>query len=223
MPLPEPILDDLRFQRDLVDEARRRIIRYCPEWTDYNLSDPGITLIELFAWMGEQLTSRLNQVPEKNRIRFMDLLGIRLQPASSARVELTFRLSTPFPIGPEDTTTAVVPAGLEVATRQTDEEPEVIFTTDERLVIVPPRLTQMRREQNFNKNYLARMGIEPFPGVGQPPRSGDNFYLGFDDSQDLRGHILRLEFQCEETQATGVKRNDPPLVWECSIGDGRWQ
>ena len=39
MPLPEPILDDLRFQRDLVDEAKRRIIRYCPEWTDYNVSD----------------------------------------------------------------------------------------------------------------------------------------------------------------------------------------
>ena len=55
MPLPEPNLDDLRFQQDLVDEARTRIIRYCPEWTDYNLSDPGITLIELFAWMSEQI------------------------------------------------------------------------------------------------------------------------------------------------------------------------
>ena len=51
MSLPAPNLDDLRFQRDLVDEARRRIIHYCPEWTEYNLSDPGITLIELFAWM----------------------------------------------------------------------------------------------------------------------------------------------------------------------------
>ena len=84
MPLPEPILDDLRFQRDLVDEARRRIIRYCPEWTDYNVSDPGITLIELFAWMTEMITYRLNLVPEKNYIRFMDLLGVQLQPANSA-------------------------------------------------------------------------------------------------------------------------------------------
>jgi predicted phage baseplate assembly protein len=223
MPLPTPNLDDLRFQRDLVDEARRRIIRYCPEWTEYNVSDPGITLIELFAWMTEQLTYRLNQVPEKNRIRFMDLMGVRLQPASSARAELTFRLSTPFPISPEDATNAVVPQGLEVATRQTDEEPEVIFTTDERLLIVPPRLTQLRREQNFNKNYLPRMGIEPFPVFGQPPRPGDTYYIGLDENQDLRGHILRIEFQCEETQATGVKRTDPPLVWECSLGDNQWQ
>ena len=50
MSIPEPILDDLRFQKDLVDEARRRIVRYSPDWTDYNVSDPGITLIELFAW-----------------------------------------------------------------------------------------------------------------------------------------------------------------------------
>ena len=53
MSIPEPILDDLRFQKDLVDEARRRIVRYSPDWTDYNVSDPGITLIELFAWSAQ--------------------------------------------------------------------------------------------------------------------------------------------------------------------------
>src|SRR5689334_1533614 len=121
MPLPEPTLDDLRFQRDLVDEARRRIIRYCPEWTDYNVSDPGITLIELFAWMTEMIVYRLNLVPEKNHIKFMELLGVQLQPANSARTELTFRLSAPFPITIDDETTALVPMGTEVATRATDE------------------------------------------------------------------------------------------------------
>ena len=93
MPLPAPNLDDLRFQRDLVDEARRRIIGYCPEWTDYNLSDPGITLIELFAWMTERLVYRLNRVPEKNYIKFLELLGTQLQPSSSAKVE--FRKVSP--------------------------------------------------------------------------------------------------------------------------------
>ena len=50
MRLPEIKLDDRRFQ-DLVSEARTRIARACPEWTEHNVSDPGITLIELFAWM----------------------------------------------------------------------------------------------------------------------------------------------------------------------------
>ena len=223
MSLPTPNLDDLRFQRDLVDEARRRIIRYCPEWTDYNLSDPGITLIELFAWMTEQLAYRLNRVPDKNYIKFLELLGLQLQPASSARVELTFRLSTPFPIGPEDTTVAVVPQGVEVATRATDEEREIIFTTDSRLAILPPKLTQLRREEDFVKNYLPRLGVETFYAFSQPrPQPGDMFYLGFDDSANLSGHILKLDFVCEETQATGVKRSDPPWVWQCSIGNGQW-
>ena len=48
MPLPVPNLDDRTFQ-DLVNEARRRIPVYCPEWTDHNLSDPGITLSEDFS------------------------------------------------------------------------------------------------------------------------------------------------------------------------------
>ena len=223
MTLPTPNLDDLRFQRDLVDEARRRIIRYCPEWTDYNLSDPGITLIELFAWMTELLTYRLNRVPEKNYIKFLEMLGVQLQPASSARVELTFRLSTPFPISPEDDTTASVPAGTEVATRTTDEEKEVIFTTDSRLVITSPRLTQLRHEADFVKNYLPRLGVEIFYTFTQPrPQPGDTFYMGFDEAQDIRGLILKMDFLCEETQATGVKRSDPPWVWECSTGDGQW-
>ncbi len=223
MSLPEPILDDLRFQKDLVDEARRRIIRYCPEWTDYNLSDPGITLIELFAWMTEMMVYRLNRVPEKNYVKFMELIGIQLQPASSARTELTFYLSAAFPLGPEDTTTALVPQGTEVATLGTDEQPEVIFTTDQKLTIIPPTLTQLRRESDFHKNYLPRLGIEPFFAFDQNrPQVGDTFYLGFDETQDLSGHLLQLTFDCEPVQAVGVRREDPPWVWECSIGGGRW-
>ena len=94
MALPSPNLDDLRFQRDLVDTARRRIIHYCPEWTEYNLSDPGITLIELFAWMTEMIVYRLNQVPEKNYIEFLNLLGMQRQPASSAPMAAE---ANPFP------------------------------------------------------------------------------------------------------------------------------
>src|SRR5512145_2290153 len=108
MSLPEPNLDDLRFQKDLVDEARRRIVRYCPEWTDYNISDPGITLIELFSYMTEMLVYRLNRVPEKNYLKFLEMMGLRPQPASSARAELTFYLSVAFPVTPGEELQAVI-------------------------------------------------------------------------------------------------------------------
>lgn len=224
MPLPVPRLDDLRFQQDLVDEARRRIIRYCPEWTDYNLSDPGITLIELFAWMTEVIVYRLNRVPEKNYVKFMELLGIHLQPASSARAELTFWLSAPFPLTPEDDTVAIVPQGTEVSTRGTEEVEEVIFTTDKELRIASPKLTQLRREADLTRNYLSRLGLENFYAFDRErPQAGDTFYLGFDESMDISGYTLRLTFECQETEAVGVRREDPPIVWECSVGDGLWE
>ncbi len=62
MALPAPNLDDRRFQ-ELVDDAKRLVQQRCPEWSDHNVSDPGVTLIELFAWMTDQVVYRLNRVP----------------------------------------------------------------------------------------------------------------------------------------------------------------
>ena len=62
MPLPLPNLDD-RSYTDLVEEARRLIPTYAPEWTNHNPSDPGIMLIELFAYLTEMLIYRLNRSP----------------------------------------------------------------------------------------------------------------------------------------------------------------
>jgi predicted phage baseplate assembly protein len=85
-------------------------------------------------------------------------------------------------------------------------------------------LTQVRREDEFNRNYLSRLGIEDFYAFGrEQPQIGDTFYLGFDDSRDISGYILRLLFEARETQAPGIRREDPPLVWECSMGGGRWE
>src|SRR3979411_2799475 len=83
MPLETPKLDDRRFQ-DIVDEAKSRIPRYCPEWTDHNVSDPGVALIELFAWMTDLLLYRVNQVPDKLYVKFLELIGVRLEPPRAA-------------------------------------------------------------------------------------------------------------------------------------------
>ena len=223
MTLPSPNLDDLRFQNDLVDEARKRIAHYCPEWTDYNLSDPGVTLIELFAWMTELMVYRLNRVPEKNYVKFLDLLGMQLRPASSARTELTFWLSVPLPISEDNQQPVLIPQGLEVRS-DTGADVEMIFSTDRALTINPPALVQLHREKEVNKNYLPRLGIETFYPFDQyHPKAGDAFYIGFDPQKDLRGHILRLNFTCQPTEAVGIRREDPPWVWECSLGDGKWQ
>ena len=219
--LPSPNLDDLHFQNDLVDEARKRIIHYCPEWTEYNLSDPGITLVELFAWMIETLSYRLNRVPEKNYLKFLEMLGLQLQPASSARTELTIWLSTPVPISEDNDQPVTIPNSLEVRTLSGAEE-EVTFSSDYEKLVYPAHLIQVRKDTELHKNFLPRMGLEVFLPFQESPRQGDTFYLGFPPDKDLSGHILRLSFTCEETEAVGIRRQDPPLVWECSLGGDHW-
>src|ERR1700684_4354610 len=106
MPLPTPNLDDRRFQ-NLVDDAKRLVQQRCPEWTDHNVSDPGVTLIETFAYMTDQLLYRLNRVPDRLYLKFLDLIRLRMLPPTPGSVPVTFWLSAP----------AVTPLTIAVATR----------------------------------------------------------------------------------------------------------
>src|ERR1700746_2818868 len=92
MALPAPNLDDRRFQ-NLVDDAKRLVQRRSPKWTDPNVSDPGVTLIETFAYMTDQLLYRLNRVPDRNYIKFLELIGVRLFPPTAARAAIPFWLA----------------------------------------------------------------------------------------------------------------------------------
>jgi predicted phage baseplate assembly protein len=138
MPLPAPNLDDRRFQ-DFVDDAKRLLQRRIPTWTDHNVSDPGVTLIEAVATIADQLSYRLNQVPERHHRKFLDLLGITLRPPTAARTDLTFRLSAARP------ETITVPSGTAGSTRRSPGEPPVSFTTLDDLEIVSVSLSELRR------------------------------------------------------------------------------
>lgn len=124
MPLLIPTLDDRKYQQ-LLDEALARIPVHNPEWTNFNKSDPGVTLIEIFAFLTENLLYRSNQIPERNRRKFLSLLGIPLQPASSARGLATFANER----GPLQTIT--LNDGLEVRAGQ------VPFRTEKGLDVLP--------------------------------------------------------------------------------------
>lgn len=138
-----PNLDDRTWQQ-IVDETKRRIPEVAPEWTDHNPSDLGITLIELFAWMAEQIIWRLNQVPEKNYIAFLNLLDITRDPPKPARVALHFTVSR---------RDVRIPRYTQVATVATEQEDAVIFETDEE-TIVPGnfRFTQQSKDSLLQKD-----------------------------------------------------------------------
>src|SRR6478752_5988012 len=79
-----PRLDDRSYE-DLVAELVARIPAHTPEWTNPQAGDPGRTLIELFAWLGDTILYRANLIPERQRLAFLRLLGMPLKPAAAAR------------------------------------------------------------------------------------------------------------------------------------------
>lgn len=124
MPLIVPQIDNRNY-RDLLAEALARIPVHNPEWTNFNDSDPGVTLLQLFAFMGESLLYRSNLIPERNRIKFLQLLGVPLHPAAAAQSLITFNNER----GPLETIT--LPEGLEVNAGQ------VPFRTTHGLDVLP--------------------------------------------------------------------------------------
>lgn len=91
MALPAPNLDDRTFAQ-LVEDARQRILAACPGWTDLSVGDPGMALLEAFAYLTDGMIYRLNRVSEKAYIAFLQLLGVSLLPPEAASARLVFRL-----------------------------------------------------------------------------------------------------------------------------------
>ena len=222
MPLPVPNLDDRRIQ-ELVDDAKRLIMTRCPEWTDHNVSDPGVTLIETFAYMTDLLLYRLNQVPDRIYLKFLDLIGLRMLPPTPAQAPVTFWLSAPA------TAELTISVGTRVGTLRTDVAEATIFATREDLTIVPCSLLRVRSvappdemsDQTDEGGTVDRsrqllMG-DSFAAFSSPPRLDDALLLGLSDP--VPSCAVRLHFR-GHVEGVGVNPEQPPLVWEAWTADG---
>ncbi|WP_158893759.1 putative baseplate assembly protein [Amycolatopsis anabasis] len=212
MVLPVPNLDDRRFQ-DLVDDAKRMVMRRCPEWTDHNVSDPGVTLIETFAFMTDQLLYRLNQVPDRLYVKFLELIGLRLIPPAPARAAVTFWLSAPA------VTAVGVAGGTTVATPRTESDESIAFTTVEDLTIAPCALRRVATQQAdeegpFDRTDELKVGTS-FAAFSAVPRVGDVLLVGL--TNPVPDCVVRLDFDCR-VEGVGVHPDHPPLVWEAWNG-----
>ena len=220
MSLPVPKLDDRTFQ-SLVDEAKARIPQYCPEWTDHNVSDPGVTLIELFAWMTELLLYRVNQIPDKVYTKLLELIGIRLEAPRAAEAPVTFYLSAPQP------NKVVIPEGTEVATVRTETSKAVVFTTEANLTIWPVNVIGIfthgpEQSDEWVSRDVAHLkyGGAAFGVFSPRPRAGDGLYFALD--ADHTRHVLAVRFVCENAAGSGVNPLDPPWSWEVWQGTDGW-
>lgn len=170
--LVPPQLDDRTWQQ-LVDEAKMLIPKYAPEWTDHNPSDLGITLIELFAWLSEQTIYRLNQVPDKNYIKFLDLIGVRRDPPTPAQAEITFKIAGDAAVS--------VPKATQVSTAPVGTQDGLVFETEEQLNAINIKKCIFLDEGNVYTDFTAKLLQEPFVAskLDLPANKPRRLLLGF--------------------------------------------
>jgi predicted phage baseplate assembly protein len=194
VPLPLPVLDR-RTWAELVSEARSLLPRYAPDWTDHNVHDPGITLVELFAWLSELLVFRSDRIPPAELRAFLRWFGIEPLPAQVAATVLTLEL-------PQGSRSQAVPAGIKVE----DTTTSLVFETDDALLVSPAWLELSPAEGTHRGQIWSRStrgfadlsadncqpGLEFLP-LGPAPEAGDALWLGFDTVPGQPGDVLSFQ------------------------------
>jgi predicted phage baseplate assembly protein len=171
MPLLLPNLDDRKWA-DLVDEGRALIPVYGPEWTDHNASDPGITLIELLAWIAEMDIYELNQVSDRDRLKFLRLVDVIPQPPQPASAVLRITLA-------DGATPLLLPAGVEFVNQ--DASPVAMrYRTCHEVTLAPGTVEALQFRngvafQDLTRAWRRKSAVNPF---GADPKPGMEFYIG---------------------------------------------
>ena len=187
----DPVVDDRDFQ-SLVDEARTKITASCPEWSEHNVSDPGVTLIEQFAWMVDVLLYRVNRLPQKVHVALLALLGVELEPPSAAKADVRFLLGAP-PTAP-----VRIPAvDTELATAPEGEGDSVVFRVNEDTVIP---VLDIEAAAVWRAGQVTSVPVAD--GVARPAAA---------DRRSCRRHVLALRTAARDDAHPGrIRGRDAP-------------
>ena len=216
--LPEIILDDVRFQ-ELVSEARTRIIRHSPDWTEHNVSDPGITLIELFAWITEILTYRINRIPERPPPR---AARARRRTAGAAAAGQRRRAVHPRRTERRDDPGRDRGRGAASRGRRVGRLPDRRGTgrPDRSSGGVRQSSAAARRPPLTVAGGRRSRRVRDTTPFGNPPSRDDALLLGFE--RPIAKLVLRVSIECSPAEGRDVDPDNPPLTWEASGEDGDW-
>jgi hypothetical protein len=172
MLVPLPNLDDRRWS-ELVEEGRALIPVYDQTWSDHNIHDPGIMLVELLAWVAEMDIYWLNRVPEDHLRKFLALAGIAPAGPRPAGAALQILLEP-------DADPVALPAGLVFEGQDALQKP-VPFRSLHPVTLAPGKLAAILRQQDRTWSDLtAHLNRgEAFAPFGDDPAAGSTFHLGF--------------------------------------------
>lgn len=173
MVMPAYNLDDRRWA-DLTADGLAFIPVNAPEWTDFNPSDPGITLIELFAWLAEMNIYRLNRITDEETRKYLALVGLHPKPPQPARTVVSFALTGKAKY-------LTVPQHLEFFADSPSGD-TVTVQALHKITVVPAALKAVQVGTSAGYCDMTNMWQQgqAFAIFGNNPAPGAALYLGFD-------------------------------------------
>lgn len=204
MSLPIPNLDDKTFS-ELVEEARKIIPIYAPQWTDHNVHDPGITFMELFAWLSEMQLYSLDFVSDAHLLKYLALLGMKPEPAYPAKVDL--QLTPTFP------QCKTIPKGSLFQTGSSDTD--FTFETMEEIEVIPLQIKKIICYSDYQYSDMTEFNQHPktyYHPFGEYPLKGDAFYIGLaveGDRSNMTGKQVKIAVYPYETDLPAVGKGLP--------------
>jgi len=233
--LPIPILDDKTFAQ-LIEDAKKQIPRYAPEWTDYNVHDPGIAMLELLAWLAEGQRYYLDQVRGEHIRKYLKLLGVYPARAKPARAEATFapngsgQFTADGEAGAAYDTPIRVPQGTQLLAG------DLRFVTEQELYVTSASLVSivtLTGSSVIDQTESAGHEGLSFKAFGDKAEAGSSLYLGFD--RPIRpGTLVPVAFglfddypvpiaaQEDEEEEPFEASPSVELEWEYWTGHSKW-
>jgi hypothetical protein len=200
---------------EIAENARKLIDKYCPDWTDYNTHDPGITFLELFAWLKELQQFHLDQIGPRQKLKFLKLLG--RQPQTKKPATAYVRIHD-------------VAGDLSLPRGTCLKAGEIPFETEDREFLTKGKIidgfSQCGDQRvGFGNQLSAAEGKMHFYLFGSRPAAGDSFYIGLDTPFPV-GETLSLYITISDDYP--VRRNPwtdgfvplAELKWECCAAGG---
>lgn len=204
--MPEQIsLDEGSFE-GLYERAIGRLKEQAPWWTHQEVSDPGITLIEMWAMLADMQSYYMDQIQESHYRKYLKLLGIGAEEGECAAVWVFFD---------DVDSTCVIPQGTKLLAE------DMVFETEEQVELTPNRLVGFYQEEGRNRAAVMQLRRKSRFMLQE---DGERVLFSFAMKDSLAaGEVLRLYILLDERG----KRNPAPqdfcmarLSWEYYSRDG---
>lgn len=213
MAIPTPILDP-RLAADLVNAETALAPAYVPEL----LVTPGAAgsaLLQILGRYGQAVIERLNQAPDKNKLAFLDRMGISLLPPQASRAPVVFKPIANIGDGS-------VPAQTRVGAQGTDPNNPIVFQTGREIALASANLVEVRAvypaADSWADYSAAATAGNPFTLFRSLTPIGHHIYLAHNTLLWLAGSsTVTIQFKLHDNG--GV-----PLAIEWSFWNGEiWQ